>query len=113
MSALDGKRFRVVRNDGPGAEVDVGTAFAFTQQGDMVVAEYAGGGVRMGRLVGRIVDGRLLHGYVQVGTSGELGTGRGDMEIRVLADGRIQLVDSWAWEDRSGRGLCILEEAQP
>lgn len=45
MPAFDfqGKTFRVVRNDGPGAEVNEHTVLHFQQEGDVVHADYLGG----------------------------------------------------------------------
>lgn len=107
---LDGKSFCVTRNDGPGAAVTTETRFHFRQEGDVIVAEYAGGGVRLGRLVGLLDGATMRHRYVQVNSAGELQSGQSSDELRWLPDGRIQLIDSWQWESQAGRGFCIMEE---
>ena len=109
MIDLHEKTFRVVRNDGPGAEVNGETVFLYRQQGDVVEAEYRGGKVRAGRLVGVLEGDVLRQAYVQVNDRGELRSGRSTIAVQVI-DGRIRLVDEWRW-DHGGSGSCILEEA--
>lgn len=107
---LDGKTFRVVRNDGPGAAVTTETVFRFRQEGEIVHAEYEGGGVRLGRLVGLLDGNAIRHAYVQVNTAGELQSGHGTDTLRRAEEGRIEIVDSWQWESRDGQGECVMRE---
>lgn len=107
---FDGVTFVVVRNDGPGAAVDRSTVFQYRQQGELIEAEYAGGGVRLGRLVGVLNGETITHAYVQVNLANEVQSGRSTVEVRRLADGRLQLIDSWQWQDRDGTGQCVMEE---
>lgn len=107
---LDNKTFRVVRNDGPGAEVDEDTVFCFRQDGSLVYADYSGGGVRLGRLVGVREANQMRHAYAQVNQEGQLSTGQGRDELSRTEDGKIRIVDSWEWESQEGRGECIFEE---
>jgi len=111
VPSLDKKTFRVIRNDGPGAEVNSETVFRYRQVGDLVEGDYRGGLVRLGRLVGLLTGDRLEQAYVQVNAVGELRSGRS--AIRVTTDGdRIRLIDEWEW-DAGGKGLCVLEEVPP
>jgi hypothetical protein len=109
VPSLDDKTFRVVRNDGPGAEVNAETVFRYRQTGDLVEADYRGGRVALGRLVGVLVEDRLEQAYVQVNTVGEIRSGRSTIRVAVEA-GRIRLIDEWEW-DAGGRGSCVLEES--
>ena len=108
---FDGKTFRVVRNDGPGAEVNEATVFYYRQMGNIVLADYTGGGVRAGKLVGVLEGDTIRHGYVQVNHAGEIHSGHSTVEVQRTAVGKLRLVDSWEWESKAGRGLCILEES--
>lgn len=111
MLSLHEKVFHVVRNDGPDAEVSAATVFRYRQYGDVVEAEYGGGRVRVGRLVG-VLDGEVLRqAYVQVNDLGELRSGRSTIVVRRMGD-RVQLIDEWEW-DAGGKGTCVLEEASP
>ncbi len=116
MSGFDfnGKTFRVVRNDGPGAEVTTATRFhfrQFEQDGRFIVhADYEGGEVAFGKLVGVLNGSELRHSYVQVNRRGEFHRGNSTNEISRTAAGKLQLIDRWRWETKEGSGLCILEE---
>jgi hypothetical protein len=96
---LDGKTFRVLRNDGPGAMVTVETVFRFRQDGEVVRSDYEGGGVRVGALLG-IVDGASL----------TLGAGHSTCALERTPDGRIRILDSWEWKGGEGTGECVMEE---
>jgi hypothetical protein len=105
---LDKRTFRVVRNDGPGAEVNAETVFSYRQTGNLVEANYRGGLVALGRLVGVLTGARLQQAYVQVNTAGEIRSGRSTIQV-ANKEGRVRLIDEWEW-DAGGKGLCILEE---
>jgi len=51
--------------------VNKDTIFAFTQTEDLVTAEYAGGQIKKGFLVGTISEGKLKFSYCQVQTDGQ------------------------------------------
>lgn len=108
------KTFKVVRNDGPGAEVNLETVFHFRQmesEGVTILhADYFGGEVRYGKLLGLLEDGRIRHSYIQVNLQGGFSSGQSTDEIRILPNGKIQLIDSWEWKTREGRGQCVMEE---
>ena len=55
---LTGKRFKVVATASAGA-VDDRTLFEFHGKGDLVYANYAGGSIRLGFLVGAFRDPKL------------------------------------------------------
>jgi hypothetical protein len=111
---FDNKTFRVVRNDGPDAEVTTETVFHFHQhESDGVViihADYFGGRVRYGKLVGVLKGDTMRHSYVQMNLNGEFHSGESTDEVRFTPEGKIQLIDSWQWTTREGKGLCIMEE---
>lgn len=108
------KTFRVVRNDGPSAEVTTETTFHFTQRNEegiqIVEASYSGGGVLWGRLIGTLEGDRMRHAYVQINHQGKFSSGESTDEISLLQSGKIQLIDRWQWKTREGQGVCIFEE---
>jgi hypothetical protein len=115
---LNGKTFRVVRNDGMGAEVTTDTIFHFRQESPVahgtctVYADYSGGKVRTGKLVGILSADRttMHHTYLQMNLDGVCHSGESTDEVRITERGKIQLIDSWEWKSRKGKGLCIMEE---
>ena len=94
---LDGKVFRSLHNTANG-EVDAETRFHYRQQGDVISAEYAGGQILRGQLLGRMLaDGRLEFAYHHLNHKGELMIGRCVTELQLLADGRLLGRESWTW----------------
>lgn len=106
---IDGRRFAGVTNSA-GGEVGSGTVFTYHQEGGTVWADYGGGAVRKGFLVGTRTGGTLDFRYSHLGVTGGTAGGRCTSEIEVLADGRVRLHESWAWESRPGTGTSVVEE---
>ena len=48
--------------------------------------------------------------YAHVRPDGETATGRCESTIETLADGRLRLHETWAWESREGTGTSVVEE---
>lgn len=110
--SLDGRTFHDVS---PAHAGDVGgdTVFAYHEDPDGTVwARYDGGAVRLGFLVGTRNGDALDFRYAHVTTQGATATGRCTSGIEVLADGRLRLHETWAWESRTGTGTSVLEEAR-
>jgi hypothetical protein len=110
--SMDGRLLRGVANDA-GGEVDSETIFRFHQQEDLVWAEYEGGAIRRGYLVGLVEDDTLDLRYAHVSVDGDTATGRTVDRVEVLADGRVRLHERWAWDSRDGEGTSVLEEIAP
>ena len=106
--SFDGRRFAPVGETG--GEVGAGTVFEFGQDGDLVWARYAGGGIRLGFLVGTLAGDVLSFRYAQVGLTGETATGHSTDRVELLPDGRLRLHETWEWESRPGSGTSTLEE---
>lgn len=107
----NGRTFRSFSNTSEG-EVDARTTFRYHQMGDIVWAEYAGGRIRFGQLVGLILpDGTLELRYQHVNEGGELMTGICLSTPEVLPDGRLRLHEAWQWTcgDRAS-GASVVEE---
>lgn len=91
-------------------DVGADTEFRFRQAGDLVWARYSGGAVRLGFLVGTTDGAVLRFRYTHVDTGGETATGASTDRIELLADGRVRLHETWAWDSRDGSGTSVLEE---
>lgn len=107
---LNDKKFKVISNDGPYIEVNTDTTFCFVQKGNLVAAEYSGGLIQEGELIGYINHNNFYFSYQQTNLSGEQNSGRGCDTIELTNDGRLRLTDHWEWETKKGKGLCIMEE---
>ncbi|QMU80498.1 hypothetical protein GXW83_23155 [Streptacidiphilus sp. PB12-B1b] len=104
----DGRRFRSVSAQTAAAgATPVGH---YHQQADLVWAEFSGGAVRTGRLVGRCApDGVLTLAYSQVMTDGQVVSGECVSTPELLADRRIRLREAWRRADGS-QGVSVIEE---
>lgn len=109
--SLDGRLFAGVENSASG-EVGQSTIFTYHQDHDVIWAEYSGGSVLRGYLVGTRDEETLNFRYAHLSTSKETSTGVCASTIEVLDDGRLRLHESWAWESRPETGTSIVEEVE-
>lgn len=104
----NGRIFRSVVNSSTG-EVDARTTFRYHQMGDIVWAEYAGGAIRFGQLLGVVLpDNKLEVRYQHINEAGDLMTGLCLSTPEVLSDGRLRLHEAWQWtcgERASGESM--------
>ncbi|EGY51927.1 homoserine kinase [Neisseria shayeganii 871] len=110
---LDGKIFRTICNADNG-EVGGDTRFHYRQQGEMIWAEYAGGEIRKGFLIGRMSTADTFEfTYQHLNRAWQSRSGRCRSRIERQADGRLRLYESWQWTDGSGSGgESVLEECR-
>ncbi|MEV4489592.1 hypothetical protein AB0K04_05675 [Micromonospora coxensis] len=107
--SLDGRRFAAVA-DVVAGEVGTETVFTYREADGEVWADYAGGSIRRGHLVGTRHGDRLDFRYVQLNTDGQTSSGHCVSEVSVLPDGRLRLHETWWWESRPGSGVSVVEE---
>lgn len=89
-----------------------GTVAEYRQEGDLVWAEFGGGKVRRGTVIGTCAqDGTLRLGYTMVFATGEVITGRAVSTPRWQPDGRLVLCEEWErYGEHAARGTSYLEE---
>lgn len=107
--SLDGRTLAPVADQAPG-QVGTGTRFAYHERDGVVWADYAGGDVARGHLVGTRAGDRLDFRYVQLRTDGTTASGHCVSEVTALPDGRLRLTETWEWESGPGRGTSVVEE---
>ncbi len=107
----DGKIFRSAEN-APNGEVDARTTFRYHQQDQIVWAEYSGGRIMRGQMIGIVLaDGRLEFRYQHINEAHEIMTGICLSTPETLPDGRIQLREEWQWTcDDLSSGESVVEE---
>ena len=107
------KTFVSIENTSNG-EVSRETVFHYKQQDHFVWADYSGGDILLGHLIG-VVDerGTLEMRYHHINEAGELMTGECTSIPEILSDGRMRLYESWQWtcKDQS-KGQSIVEEVK-
>lgn len=106
---IDGRVLAGVSNSADG-EVGQATVFTYRQDGDVVWAEYSGGAVVRGNLVGTRTGSDLHFRYAHLGPDGQTSGGVCESTIEVLDDGRVRFHESWTWESRAGSGTSVVEE---
>ncbi|MBA4854083.1 n-acetylglutamate synthase [Emticicia sp. BO119] len=105
------KIFRSFSNSANG-EVGEETLFYYSQTGNVVWAEYAGGVIVKGFLIAKMLDNNVLDmRYEHINQAGELMTGKCHSTPEVLPDGRIRLYEKWQWTSGDlSSGESIVEE---
>ncbi|MGN9910030.1 hypothetical protein ACTMTJ_21005 [Phytohabitans sp. LJ34] len=111
IPSLDGRKFRAVA-DVAGGEVGTGTVFTYHERDGEIWADYSGGAIRRGHLVGTRDGDRLDFRYVQLNTDGQTSTGHCVSAVSAIADGRLRLDETWQWESRPGSGTSAVVELQ-
>ncbi|MFD7610288.1 hypothetical protein [Streptomyces sp. NPDC059828] len=107
--SLDGLVLAPLADQAPG-QVGIRTRFAYHERDGQVWAEYEGGDVVRGHLVGTRDGDRLDFRYVQLKRDGTTASGHCVSTVVQLPDGRVRLEETWEWESRDGRGTSVVEE---
>jgi hypothetical protein len=110
--SLDGLVLVPVADQAPG-QVGTRTRFTYHERDGRIWAEYAGGDVERGHLVGTRAGDRLDFRYVQLRTDGTTASGHCVSTVVELPDGRLRLEEEWEWESRPGSGTSAVEEVLP
>jgi hypothetical protein len=107
--SLDGLVLAPVADQAPG-QVGTRTRFTYHEEDGRIWAEYAGGDVVRGNLVGTRAGDRLDFRYVQLKQDGSTSSGHCVSTVVELADGRVRLEETWAWESQEGSGTSVVEQ---
>ncbi len=87
------------------------TIFSFSQTDNIVTAEYSGGRVRKGYLVGTISRNKLKFSYCQLHRDGKLDNGVSSCELSLNENGKIILTEHFEWKTRPGEtGTNVFEQ---
>lgn len=107
----EGKYFIPKMNTENG-EVDGQTIFSYHQNGAMLWADYFGGDIAKGQLIGTVCqNGELDFCYQHMNIHGEIRVGKCHSTPHVLQDGKKELREEWQWlnGDKS-KGTSVLME---
>jgi hypothetical protein len=105
------KLFRPSSNTANG-ETNSDTVFLYQQTGNILTAEYSGGSIIKGHLIGLVdKDGAIDMRYHQINNKGELMTGICKSTPELMENGKLKLHEKWEWTcgDYS-KGESIIEE---
>lgn len=105
---LEDKFFTAVENSESG-EVSEKTIFAYHQKENTIWAEYSGGSVIKGLLIGTMDKNHNLHfSYQHINTSGQLKSGSCDSEPKIENE-KLRFYEKWKWTNGEA-GTSIIEE---
>lgn len=90
--------------------INADTIFVFHQSDETVRAEYAGGQVIQGYLVGLMQGTQLTFRYCQLERSGALNGGMSICDLERTPDGKVQIIEHFEWASREGSGRNVLQE---
>ena len=106
--SVDDRYFTAVENTGSG-EVSEQTIFCYHQKDNVIWAEYSGGSIIKGSLIGLMDEKHHLHfNYQHINKDGELRTGSCDSEPKT-ENGRLRFYENWQWSDGEA-GTSVIEE---
>ncbi|MDX2732436.1 MULTISPECIES: hypothetical protein [Streptomyces] len=107
--SLDGLVLSPVADQAPG-QVGTRTRFTYHERQGVIWADYAGGDVVRGHLVGTRTGDRLDFRYIQLKQDGTTSSGHCASTVVDLTDGRVRLEERWEWESQEGSGTSVVEE---
>lgn len=108
--SLDNSAFRVVINNTPGAKLPRGSVFFFRQNGGIIEADYRGGPVKRGHIIGAVHGEQLQFAWHSYIDGGDIQTGRGSILIQNLPDGRRELTQFSRPDDSFEENELVLQE---
>lgn len=93
---LNQKSFKALQNSKQGEASDE-TVFHYHQNQNLIWAEYGGGKIQKGFLVGTITENKLSFNYQHVNAQHKIKTGICNSVAYLHEDGRIILHEEWQW----------------
>lgn len=111
MINYDNKIFRPVSNTENG-ETSQETIFIYRQHDKILTAQYSGGKIKTGHLLGLVANnGEIEMSYQQINDRNELMTGICKSKPEILPNGKIRLHETWEWTSGDfSKGNSIIEE---
>lgn len=108
---LDGIKMNVVKTADNGV-VNQDTIFTFSQKDYVVSAEYQGGRILKGYLIGKLSpQNQLEFSYCQMQTDSKLDNGLSTCQLSKNENGKIILIEHFEWKSRPGEfGTNIFQE---
>ena len=107
--SLDNRYFIAVENSASG-EVSESTVFSYHQKENTIWAEYSGGKIKKGFLVGTIDKNNCLaFSYQHLNTDDELKSGKCSSRPEIQDNGKIRYYETWKW-DSGESGESVIQE---
>jgi hypothetical protein len=109
--SLNGVKMNVIKTADNGI-VNHDTIFRFSQKENVVSAEYQGGKILKGFLVGKLqTQNQLEFSYCQLQRDGKLDNGLSLCQLSKNKEGKLILIEHFEWKSRPGEfGTNIFQE---
>lgn len=110
MINLNNKKFILECNSDNG-EISSETTFHYHQNKNIIWAEYSGGQILKGSIIGKIVENHLEFSYHHINTDYEVVTGTCKSYPEITENGKIRLKEFWQWtcKDNSKGESTLIE----
>jgi len=110
MVNLDNRKFVPIYNSING-EVSQETVFHYHQDKNIIWAEYSGGQIIKGNIVGKVIDDHVEFVYQHINSKNEIMTGKCKSYPELIENGKVKLKEFWEWTsgDRSFGESIIIE----
>ena len=99
---LNNRKFTPIYNSING-EVSQETVFHYYQDNNLIWAEYSGGEIFKGSIIGKIIDNHLEFVYQHINKENKLMTGNCKSYPEKTKEGKIRLKESWQWIEDTKR----------
>ena len=93
---FNNKTFSLLENSENG-KVNSETLFRYSQEGNLVTADYSGGTIKQGKIIAHLNNNQLNMLYQCITTENELKAGKAIAEISLTKYNKIKLKLNWEW----------------
>ncbi len=101
---FNNKTFSLVENSENG-QVNSETLFKYKQDGDVITADYSGGTVIYGKIIGKLNNNSITMLYQCLTQDRQLKAGKAIANISITKDNKIKLKLNWEWlDDKNEQG---------
>ena len=109
--SYDGRKF-VPQVNTENGEADGQTVFEYHQDGNMLWADYCGGEIIKGQLLGTVdANGELDFYYQHINLQNQIRVGKCHSIPQILGDGKIELCEEWQWLNGDmSKGSSVIRE---
>jgi hypothetical protein len=109
---LDGRFFETIYPGGKPLD-DIDTFFMFTQVAEIIHADYFGGQVRMGKLLGTREGQTIRFRFMQINRTGEFRSGQTEAFLSLDESGKLRLELPWHFDHFEDTAGCYLRQYDP
>ncbi|MGC6431702.1 MAG: hypothetical protein ACON5F_11720 [Jejuia sp.] len=95
---FNNKTFSLIENSENG-QVNSETVFKYKQEGDLIMADYSGGTVVYGKIIGQLVEDKINMVYQCLTSDKKLKSGKALAKISLTDNNKLKLKLDWEWLD--------------